>query len=493
MHNLLRTVLSDVLPLVAEQKGRNLFMPGDGRYQPDELKPFLGYDMWAAFLIIVEWFWLVTLAEVNFIPPKEAKLLTQERLTRLLMRIATTTQDNREKGKDGREGTKHDILALLELMRRYLPKTLHQYLHLGATSYDIICTAYGLILKLAFKKIFEPKLLEVDKIWREKILEYAGVVQAGRTHLQTALPVTVSFWLAVLHHQYVDCAVKAYGHAEKITGKFTGAVGTSAALEVMLGRADANTAVNNLMLSLDLWPAQYSTQIAPPQPAARFYFELMLLSGVLGNLGEDVRILQSSQFGEIVSVGSSSSTMAHKKANPIAAENNCGMHVNIIAEFMKIALTLESDLQRDLRWSSVMRSFSSVMVYGYQQLLTTERLLRSLSIDRQRIQENFDTEAKLVMGELLHLGLQSHGYAGTHALVNKKIVPAAALSGKNLAEQMDQFLSLNHDKELEAIWKKTAGKFRFSLEQPNCYIGKAIELAQAEAENNLNFLVTPTP
>src|SRR3989338_539806 len=119
MHDLLTGIIKSELPTVAGQKGRNLFMPGDGRYQPDPLKPFLGYDMWAAFLIIVEWFWLETLATIGIMPAKDIILLTPERLIRLLMRITTTKQDAVERI------TRHDILALLQLIRQCLPKILH--------------------------------------------------------------------------------------------------------------------------------------------------------------------------------------------------------------------------------------------------------------------------------------------------------------------------------------------------------------------------------
>jgi len=67
--------------------------------------------------------------------------------------------------------------------------------------------------------------------------------------------------------------------------------------------------------------------------------------------------------------------MPHKRANPVVAENNCGMHVDVMAEFMKVMMTLVSDLQRDLRWSCVMRSYSACMTYGYQQLINTESCL----------------------------------------------------------------------------------------------------------------------
>lgn len=474
----LQRIIKEVLPEVVKQKGRNLYMPGDGRYQSEELKPFLGYDMWAAFLIIVEWFWLMTLAKVGAMPPKDAALLTHDRLFQLLLRIPTTRQDKVEKI------THHDILALLQLMRQYLPKPLHKWLHLGATSYDPINTAYALIINQAFKTVFWPKLQKVDGLWRGKINEYAKVVQAGRTHLQTALPVTVGFWLACLHHQFIDCAYCASSLADQVPGKFTGAVGTSAALNAMLG-LKAKKARTIMMTALNLKSAEYTTQITPPQDAARFYFELLLLTGVQANLGEDTRILQSSQFGEIVSAGSTSSTMAHKKANPVAAENNCGMHADVIAEFMKVVLTLVSDLQRDLRWSSVMRSQSAVMVYAYQQLLTTERLLNSMAINEPQISANFNKEAKLVVAELLHLCLQRQGYFGTHELVNKIIVPRAAASGISLPLAMEYHLKANPDIKLRRAWKQTPENSFDLLKHPAKYIGDAIELAQAETENKL--------
>ena len=481
MNQLVEKIIKEYLPLVASQRGRNLFMPGDGRYQPQPLKPFLGYDMWSSFLIIVEWFWLITQAKVGVMPAKDAALLTEARLLNLLMRISTTKQDQMEKT------TYHDILALLELMRRYLPKALHKYLHLGATSYDIVNTAYALILVQSYKGVFWPRLQQVDRIWRGKIGEYAEIVQAGRTHLQTALPITAGFWLANLHHQYNESARTAYSLAMKVPGKFTGAVGTSAALKAMLGDK-AKQAQTTLMNNLGLKSAEYTTQITPPQDTARFYNELVLLSGVLANLGEDVRILQSSQFGEVVSASSSSSTMAHKRANPIAAENNCGMHVNVMAEAAKVMLTLVSDLQRDLRWSSVMRSFSAAMVYSYQQITTTEKLLNSLAIDQAQVKTNFGKEAELVMAELLHLCLQRQGYAGTHALVNKVIVPAARANGTNLVQEMQDHLSkAKADKKLQQAWSRTVEASLYLLKHPELYIGNAIELAQAETENVLEI------
>lgn len=460
----------------AKQKGRDLQMPGDGRYQPKELKAYLGYDQWSSWLIIVEWFWMKTLAAIGSMPKEDAALLTDEKLSELLFAITTTDQDDKEKE------TKHDILALLALMREHLPKELHRWLHFCATSYDIVNTAYSLQLKMVFEEVFMPKLYELDELWRNKIKENALTLQPGRTHLQTALPVTVGFWLANLHNRFVNSVRKANVLANEIPGKFSGAVGTSASQRVLI---ESKEGEKILMEMLGLPVAEISTQITPPESMARFYHELVLLSGALANLGEDARILQSSQFGEVVSDSSSSSAMSHKQANPIVAENVSGMHTTVIAEFMKVSMTLVSNLQRDLRWSNVMRSYSAIAVYVFQQVLTAERLLKSMKINEKQCRENFNKQGKLVVAELLHLFLQREGLPEAHHFINKEIIPRAIKSGDNLYEVMKNYVT-DYTPITEEIWHslKYSDIIRY-LTMPERYLGDAIKIAKREAKNKL--------
>jgi len=468
-----------MLKEASREKGKNLQMPGDGRYQPKELKAFLGYDQWAAWLIIVEWFWMKTLATIGVMPREDADLLTDELLSVLLLGITTTLQDAKEKEK----GINHDILALLALMRLYLPEQLHRWLHFCGTSYDIINTAYALQLKVLFEEVFMSKLRELDELWRGKIAENASVLQPGRTHLQTALPVTVGFWLANLHNRFVSCSRKAASLAGEIPGKFSGAVGTSASQRALIKSKKGEKV---LMEMLGLPVAKISTQITPPEGMARFYHELVLLSGALANLGEDTRILQSSQFGEIISDSSSSSAMSHKKANPIAAENVSGMHVTVIAEFLKVSMTLVSDLQRDLRWSNVMRSYSAIAVYVFQQILTAERLLKSMQVDTDRCKENFDQQGNVVVAELLHLFLQREGLPEAHHFVNKEVMPRTP-SGVDLLSTVEHF---EKDSAFAPISVEMLANLKSSdvvayLKSPEKYIGDAIVISKREAKNKL--------
>lgn len=471
--------VNDAVKILCEaslQKRRDLSMPVIRRYQPPQLSAYLGYDQWAGWLIIVEWFWMKTLAKIGDMPAEDAELLTEDVLRKMLFKITTTSQDEEEKI------TKHDILALLSLMRKYLPKRLHKWLHFCATSYDIINTAYALQLKVVFEEVFLPELESVDQLWRKKIIESTSIIQAGRTHLQTALPVTPGFWEANLHNRFVQSSRKAQKLVTEIPGCFSGAVGTSASQRVLLKSREGEKV---LMEMLGLPAAEVSTQITPPEGMERFYNELLLISGVLANLGEDGRILQSSQFDEITSASSSSSAMSHKTSNPISAENTAGMHVSVIAGFMKVAMTLVSNLQRDLRWSNVMRSHSEIVIYVLRQVLTVKRIFESIKVNEEKCLENFNREKFNVVAELLHLFFQREGMEDAHEFVNKKIVPKARELGLNLYATVEQ-LVISEKLISVRMWNKLKkSEIVPYLLTPENYLGNAIEIAEKEAKNKL--------
>ncbi len=472
----------DKIILASKQEGRNLQMPGDGRYQPEELRPFLGYDQQASWLILVEYEWLQVLCELGVIPREEWELFTPALFERLVVNISTTLQDKKERD------TNHDIIALTSLMKEILPEPLHKWLHFCATSYDIINTAYALQIKETFRRVVWPALVELDTLWREQIKLHAATLQAGRTHLQTALPITVGCWLANLHNRFAEVSNHALNLSGEVPGKFSGAVGTSASQAVLLPDLSGE---GRLLSNLGLLDPGVSTQITPPEGAARFYFELVLLSGVLGNLGEDVRILQSSPFGELKTASSTSSAMSHKTGNPIAAEQLAGMHTTVLAENLKVQLNLVSDLQRDLRGSSVMRSYSAVMVYTFQQIKTAIRLLKSLVVDPVRCGVNFRKSGRLVTAELLHLELQRLGFPDAHKFVNEKIVPKAIEAGKSLGEFFPEIIdATRYNEELYHRVQKALPESPIIqyLKEPNLYIGQAIQIAEKEAGNNLALL-----
>jgi len=456
---------------------KDLHMPGDPHYQPEELRPYLGYDMRVSWQIIVAWFWLVTLAKFGLMPKSTARLLTGKLLRTMLVEITTTRVTKLEKEK-----TNHDILALLELMRSYMPVQLHRYLHLGLTSYDLISTAYAVQFIQTFLYVFYPKACQLDEQWRSHIRKYARSLQMARTHLQDALPITAGFWLAGRHSRFVYSVKMAKLFAKDIPGKFSGAVGAKAAILALSGGKDLEA---EALTILELPTQRISTQITPAEPMERFFHELKLISGTLAQLGEDVRHLQASSVGEVSSLSSTSSTMSHKGANPIAAENLAGMYRSVVGETIKVMLNQQSDLGRDLRDSNVMRGYAATIVFAYKQLQTAYRLMKSFKLDEDKCLNNFWVNGKLVTAELLHLSLQRAGYQDAHSFVNQVIVPAARQSRNDLAREMDAYVSLSKDRQLRKAWKKVPRNIYKLLANPDNYIGQAVSMARDEADNEL--------
>lgn len=177
--------------------------------------------------------------------------------------------------------------------------------------------------------------------------------------------------------------------------------------------------------------------------------------------------------------------MSHKGGNPIAAEQTDGMHITVRLDFLKVLESMNSTLQRDLRFSNVMRSYPEILVFTYQQLLSVERMLKSFVVDKKRCLENFNRNGKLVVAELLHLSLQQAGFPNAHRLVNKVIVPKARASGNDLSTEMGLYVRTSRNAALKDIWGKISGGVHDTLLYSDRYVGDAVRIAEREALNAL--------
>ena len=90
---------------------------------------------------------------------------------------------------------KHDIASLVRALSEVCGSS-GAYVHLGATSYDIVDTANALQLKDA-EDIIEKKLADLKAILQKKAAQHKETVMIGRTHGQHALPITLGFKFAV--------------------------------------------------------------------------------------------------------------------------------------------------------------------------------------------------------------------------------------------------------------------------------------------------------
>jgi adenylosuccinate lyase len=215
-----------------------------------------------------------------------------------------------KKYKEMYQQTAHPMVAMLRLFTPIVEGSFGQYVHLGATTQDIMDTSTMLALKEAHQVILESlRRIELDLLKMAE--QHADTLMAGRTHSVQALPITFGYKVAVWARE-IRRNIRRFKEVEKrlFVAQFSGAVGTMAAFggkgPVILSRISQD-------LGLDVpdicWHASRDR-------LAEFANLLALTGAALGRIGQEVYLLMATEVGELCEpwqkglVGSS--TMPHK-------------------------------------------------------------------------------------------------------------------------------------------------------------------------------------
>ena len=91
----------------------------------------------------------------------------------------------------------HNIRALVNCIRRQVSPAARPYVHLFATSADIMDTARALCLKEATRQVLLPDLQALMHKLIGLARQHADTPQMGRTHGQHAVPLTFGFAVAL--------------------------------------------------------------------------------------------------------------------------------------------------------------------------------------------------------------------------------------------------------------------------------------------------------
>jgi len=461
----------------------NLQLPGNPRYQPKQLQCDFGYDHLINAAVEVEIATLRTLADIGVIPQQEIGQLTKD-VEAKLFAITTTEVDKLE-----REVTKHDIRALVQIMKEHLPSCLRRWVHVPLTSYDVLDTANILRFRRAHARTVQPLTDKVIDHLMEKVREFADAIQIGRTHGQHALPITVGFCMATWLSRIISNIADANEAASNLAGKISGPVGAYNA-QVGLGFAGlcGETSFEVRVLEkLGLKPARISTQILPPEPLAKYLYACVNLSASLGQIGLDCRQLMRTEIAELCEpfdkgqVGSS--TMAHKR-NPMTFENLEGTWKKNKAEFGKVLETMTSEHQRDLVGSSISRDFPTIVVNLVLQLNTLLRekdgksFIQRITVDEEACKRNFAHQDDVILAEPIYIALQMAGYDGdAHELVNHKAMPhfkEFGYQGISLLEATRLFTP-------PEVWRNIPQNTLEMLQNPEMYTGAAANKARSIA------------
>lgn len=293
--------------------------------------------------------------------------------------------------------TRHDQLAVIEEIGRFVSEETKALLHPGATSYDILDTARSYLFKKAWAEVIRPEIARaIEQLCtiaeKAKGSEY---LQVGRTHLQDTSPVPFSLTIAGYAARLADRVEKCDATFNGLRGKISGIVGTGAGIEMVIGRGRSIEFEKAVLAKLGLEPDYTATQIVQKERLADVGHGLVSLMHVLRDFTNDVRMLYSSAIKEVVSrdsaerLGGSSADAA--KDNPIDYENMCGKTPVIEGGMRDLYEMIQSDFQRDLRGSVQARyQPQPMMVQIYESFSRLNKALPQLSVNTDKMAENLE-------------------------------------------------------------------------------------------------------
>ena len=403
--------------------------------------------------------------EVGNIPRKDAEKIT---------RMATLRYVKLARVKAIENEIKHDVAALVRALAEASGSS-GAYVHLGATSYDIVDTANALQLKEAID-IIEKKLVCLRRMLQDKTGKYKATVMIGRTHGQHALPITLGFKFAVW-----TCEVSRHMQRLReckdrvLVGKMSGAVGTQAGLG-----EHASQIQELVMKRLGLNSAEISTQIVQRDRYAELICLLSIIACSLENFATEVRELQRPEIGEVfeafeVQKQVGSSTMPHKR-NPETCERICGLARIVRSLVIPSLENVVTWHERDLTQSSAERFvFPEACILTDYLIELMIKVVSNLGVDEQRMLGNIKVTQGRAMSESVMMALTKKGVnrQQAHELLRK-----LTLKSESEKRQFKQVLL-----EDQLVRTKLTEKEIDDALNPRNYLGTAVKQAEQFAQD----------
>jgi adenylosuccinate lyase len=338
-------------------------------------------------------------SQVGNIPEKDAQKIVEKASTRYV---------KLERVKEIENEIRHDVMALVRALAEVCGSS-GEYVHLGATSSDMLDTATALQLKEAVKLI-EERLNELESVLLSRAEKHKMSIMMGRSHGQHALPTTFGFKVAVWTREVARHIQRLRDCKERLlAGKMSGAVGTQA------GLGPRALEIQELVMKrLGISASDISTQIVQRDRYAELTCTLAILASTLDNIASEIRELQRPEIGEAFEafeqkkqVGSS--TMPHKR-NPMISERICGL-AKILRSLVSPALeNVPTWHERDITQSSCERFVipEECILIDYMLILMI-RVLKGLEVDEARMRRNMDITQGKMMSEAVMLALAKKG------------------------------------------------------------------------------------
>ncbi len=373
--------------------------------------------------------------------------------------------------------SEHEVMALVEALAEVSGKGA-TYVHLGATSSDILDTALALQMKEGLD-IVAGKLDKLEEVLVGLSKKYRGTLMIGRTHAQHALPMTLGLKFAVWLRE-IGRHIERLNECKQrvLVGKMSGAIGTMAGL----GK-NARQIQELVMNRLGLRAAEVTSQIVQRDRYAELICLFAMLAGSLDKFATEVRNLQRPEIDELAEpfeVGKQvgSSAMPQKK-NPWRSEN-----ISSLAKMERSLVTpaLESIVtwhERDLSQSASERFVIPESFILIDHMLNSMiRILSGLRVNEDHMLENLMKFKDPMMSESVMIALVNKGMPRQEA---HRILQRIVFESQDEHKGFGEALAGN-----PVVAKYLTKEEINSALNPNSYLGMSAQLVDVAVEKTVS-------
>jgi 3-carboxy-cis,cis-muconate cycloisomerase len=349
-----------------------------------------------------------------------------------------------------------------------------RYVHLGATSQDVMDSGLVLQLRQALALI-EDQLAQLADSLAAQAQRFATTPLAGRTWLQHATPVTLGMKIA----GWLGAVTRSRQRLQQLQPRllvlqFGGASGTLAALgEQALPIAEALAEELQLTLPEQPWHTQRDRIV-------EFGAVLGLIAGSLGKFGRDISLLMQTEAAEVFEPAApgkgGSSTMPHKR-NPVGAAVLIGAATRVPGLVSTLFSAMPQEHERSLGlWHAEWETLPEICCLVSGSLQQARLLADGLEVDAARMARNLELTQGLVLAEAVSIVLaQRVGRDTAHHLLEQCCKRA-------VAEQRHLRAVLADEPQVTA---ELSGAELDDLLNPAHYLGQAqVWVERAVAEHN---------
>jgi 3-carboxy-cis,cis-muconate cycloisomerase len=269
------------------------------------------------------------------------------------------------------------VVGLVAALRDAVPESARGYVHVGATSQDIVDTALMLVAQRALDPLLADARTAADHA-AALALEHRHTLMIARTLLQQALPTTFGLraagWLVGIDEA---CRRLSAVAGAELAVQMGGPVGggpprIAARLAAALGLAEPVMPWGAIRVR----PANLATALGT-------------LAGVLSKVARDVTLLSQSELAEVAEgEAGGSSAMAHKR-NPVAAVSTLACTERVPGLVATILAAMEQEHERAAgAWQAEWGTHTELLGLTGSAAAWTETMLGGLHVDAERMAAN---------------------------------------------------------------------------------------------------------